>query len=73
VSNALLLDFIIAAAVAIVLVIVSPGLAVVGLVAIVVLVVCGLTFALDRRRTRRGGRSRRRAPHRPAARPARRR
>jgi hypothetical protein len=33
-----------------VLVIATPGLAITGLVALIVLALCGLTFALDRRR-----------------------
>ncbi|HWW90903.1 MAG TPA: hypothetical protein VNY35_09010 [Solirubrobacteraceae bacterium] len=44
-----------------VLVIATPGLAITGLVALIVLVLCGLMFALERRR----GPSRRRAPREP--------
>jgi hypothetical protein len=44
-----------------VLVIAAPGLAITGLVALIVLVLCGLTFALDRRRRP----ARRRAPREP--------
>jgi hypothetical protein len=49
----------IAVVAAIVLLIVSPGLAVVGLVALLVLVVCGLSFLFDgwRRRRHRPSRS----------------
>jgi ABC-type bacteriocin/lantibiotic exporter with double-glycine peptidase domain len=43
----------IAVVAAIVLLIVSPGLAVVGLVAVLVLVVCGLSFLVDGWRRRR--------------------
>jgi hypothetical protein len=45
-------------AAAAVLVIATPGLAITGLVALIVLALCGLTFALDRRRRP----ARRRAP-----------
>jgi hypothetical protein len=51
--NTLLTDVGIAAALAILVLIVAPGLAVVGLLAILVIVVCAVSFALDRRRTRR--------------------
>ena len=46
-NRTLAIDFLIAAVATIVLVIVSPGLAVVGLVAVLVLVVCGLTYLVD--------------------------
>jgi hypothetical protein len=59
------LDLLIALVAMIVLVIVSPGLAVVGLVAILVLVVCGVSFLIDRLRGRRGA-----PPPAPARRPA---
>jgi ABC-type bacteriocin/lantibiotic exporter with double-glycine peptidase domain len=56
----------IAVVAAIVLLIVSPGLAVVGLVAVLVLVVCGLSFLVDgwRRRRHRRPRSQTRRPAR---------
>jgi hypothetical protein len=45
--SALLIDLAIAGLVAFLVVILSPGLAVVGLLALAVLVVCGLSFAID--------------------------
>jgi hypothetical protein len=50
--NALLIDVGIAALVAILVIVIAPGLAVVGLLAILVLIVCAVSFALDRRRKR---------------------
>jgi hypothetical protein len=47
-----------------VLVIATPGLAITGLVALIVLALCGLTFALDRRR-QPGRRRTPREPRRP--------
>jgi ABC-type bacteriocin/lantibiotic exporter with double-glycine peptidase domain len=66
-----MIDFAIALGAMIVLVIVSPGLAIVGLIALLVLVVCGLSLLFDVRRRRRGGPPRaRRAPvRRPPGRP----
>jgi hypothetical protein len=65
----LLIDAGIAAVMAIFVLIVAPGLAVVGLLAILVVVVCAVSFALDSRRRKRSGepslkppRSRRPAP-----------
>jgi hypothetical protein len=49
---------------ALVLVIATPGLAITGLVALIVLALCGLTFALDRRR-KPGRRGPPREPRRP--------
>jgi Flp pilus assembly protein TadB len=46
---------------AVVLVIATPGLAITGLVALIVLALCGLTFALERRRRP----ARRRTPREP--------
>jgi hypothetical protein len=46
---------------ALVLVIATPGLAITGLVALIVLALCGLTFALERRRRP----ARRRTPRKP--------
>jgi hypothetical protein len=51
---------------AVVLVIATPGLAITGLVALIVLALCGLTYALDRRR-RPGRRHAPREPRRPDA------
>ena len=45
--SALLIDLAIAGLVAFLAVILSPGLAIVGLLALVVLVVCGLSFAIE--------------------------
>jgi ABC-type bacteriocin/lantibiotic exporter with double-glycine peptidase domain len=72
-SSTLKLDLLIAVGVAILLIIISPGLAVVGLIALVALVVCAGSFVFDRRRARRSGRDRRPPARRPPARPARRR
>ena len=68
--NTLMIDFTIALGAMVVLVIVSPGLAIVGLIALLVLVVCGLSFLFDVWRRRRGRRPpARRAPgRRPASR-----
>lgn len=64
--NTLLIDAAIAVILAIVAIVVAPGLAVVGLLAILVLLVCAVSFAVDRRRKRRStaSRPRRRAPAR---------
>jgi hypothetical protein len=47
-----MIDVGIAAVLAIFVVVVAPGLAVVGLLAILVAAVCGISFALDLRRRR---------------------
>ena len=75
--NTLIVDVGLALAAMILLVIISPGLAIVGLVAILVLLVSGLSFVFDAWRTRRRGRpaGRRPPPSRrppPPRRPARR-
>jgi type III secretory pathway component EscS len=49
----LLLDGLIAAAVAVVLLVVTPGVAIAGLLAIVILIFCAITLLADRRRLRR--------------------
>lgn len=71
-NRTLVLDFLIALVAMIVLVIVSPGLAVVGLVAMLVLILCGVSFVIDRLRRRRGapppGPARRPPSRRPPAR-----
>ena len=54
--NALLADVAIAAVLAILVIVIAPGLAVVGLLAILVIVICAITFAVDRRRSRRPAR-----------------
>jgi ABC-type bacteriocin/lantibiotic exporter with double-glycine peptidase domain len=55
--NALLIDCTIAAILTILVVVLAPGLAVVGLAAILVVLVCAISFALDRRsRSRRRSR-----------------
>ena len=69
--STLIVDIAIALAAMIVLVIISPGLAIVGLIAILVLVGCGLSFVFDTWRTRRRGRPVTRRPP-PPRRPARR-
>ena len=51
-------DFAIAVLAALVLVIVSPGLAIVGIVAIVVLIVCGVSLLVERHPIRRWRRRR---------------
>jgi hypothetical protein len=72
----LAIDFVIALLAMIVLVIVSPGLAIVGLVAVIVLIACGVSFLIDRLRARRRARppvvarrppSRRPPPRRPSS------
>ena len=45
--SALLIDLAIAGLVALLVVILSPGLAVVGLLAVAVLALCGISFAVD--------------------------
>jgi hypothetical protein len=56
----LLLDGLMAAAVAVVLLVATPGAAIAGLLAILVLIFCGLTLLADRRRARRAPPVRRR-------------
>jgi len=51
--NTVLIDAGIAALLAILVLIIAPGLAVVGLLAILVTVACAISFAFDRRRRRR--------------------
>jgi hypothetical protein len=51
--NTLLIDVGIALVLAILVVVISPGLAVVGMLALVVLLVCAISFGIDRRRKRR--------------------
>lgn len=50
----LLIDAGIALVLAILVIVLSPGLAVVGLLALVVVLICGLSFGVDRLRRRRG-------------------
>jgi hypothetical protein len=50
--NTLLIDAAIAAVLTILVVVLSPGLAVVGLIALVVVLVCTISFAFDLRRRR---------------------
>jgi hypothetical protein len=68
----LTIDLAIALVAMILLVIVSPGLAIVGLIAILVLIACGVSFLIDRMRGRRRARppapARRRPPTRPSTR-----
>jgi hypothetical protein len=65
----LIVDLGIAAVVAIVVLIVSPGLAVAGLIAVAVLLVCAITWLVDVRRWWRGSHRSRRAPRQPPRRP----
>jgi ABC-type bacteriocin/lantibiotic exporter with double-glycine peptidase domain len=51
--NTLLIDLGIAVVLAVLVVVISPGLAVVGLLALLVLLICGISFAIDLRRRRR--------------------
>jgi hypothetical protein len=51
--NTLLVDVAIAAILTILIVVLSPGLAVVGLIALVIVLVCAVSFARDARRRRR--------------------
>jgi ABC-type bacteriocin/lantibiotic exporter with double-glycine peptidase domain len=51
--NTLLVDAGIAVVLAILVIVISPGLAVVGLLAILVLLVCAVSFGVDRLRRRR--------------------
>jgi hypothetical protein len=48
----LLVDLVIAIALAVIVIVVSPGLAVVGLLALLVVLVCLLSFGIDRLRGR---------------------
>jgi ABC-type bacteriocin/lantibiotic exporter with double-glycine peptidase domain len=50
--NTLLIDAGIAAALAILILVIAPGLAVVGLLALLVVIVCAISFVLDLRRRR---------------------
>jgi len=50
--NPLLVDIGIALVLAILVIVISPGLAVVGLLALLVLLVCGVSFGIDRLRRR---------------------
>ena len=51
--NTLLADIAIAVILTILIVVLSPGLAVVGLIALLIVLICVVSFALDRRRRRR--------------------
>jgi ABC-type bacteriocin/lantibiotic exporter with double-glycine peptidase domain len=48
--NTVLIDIVIAAILTVLIVVLSPGLAVVGLIALLVVLVCAISFAFDRRR-----------------------
>lgn len=60
--NVLVVDATIAAVLTILVVVLAPGLAIVGLAAILVALVCAVSFARDRRRNRRRT-ARRQAAH----------
>ncbi len=51
--NILLTDAAIAAVIAIIVLIISPGIAVTGMIALAVLIVCAISLVLDIRRSRR--------------------
>ena len=51
--NVLLIDAAIAAAIAIIVLIISPGLAVAGMIALAVLIICAISLVLDTRRSRK--------------------
>ena len=59
--NPLYIDFLIAVTVAALVVIIISGVATVGLIAALVLAVCGVSLLIDRRRARHPKRLRRRA------------
>jgi ABC-type bacteriocin/lantibiotic exporter with double-glycine peptidase domain len=59
--NTLVVDAVIAVALAALVLIVAPGLAIVAMFAILVLIICGVSFLLDAKHVRAG---RRRAPQR---------
>lgn len=59
--NSLLFDFLVAVIVAALVVIIISGVATVGLIAVIVLAVCGASVLIDRRRARHPRRPRRRA------------
>ena len=48
--NTLVVDAVIALVLAILVIVISPGLAVVGILALLVLLICLISFAIDRRR-----------------------
>jgi ABC-type bacteriocin/lantibiotic exporter with double-glycine peptidase domain len=55
--NTVVIDIVIAAILTILIVVLSPGLAVVGLIALLVVLVCAISFAFDRwRRSKRPSR-----------------
>lgn len=63
--NRLVTDVGIAAVLAILVLVIAPGLAVVGLVALLVLAVCGISFAFDLRRHKPPRVAEARRPRRP--------
>jgi membrane protein implicated in regulation of membrane protease activity len=72
--NTLLIDAVIAASLVVIVLIVSPGLAVTGLIALLILAVCLVSFMFERWRRRRTkpprGRPRQQTPQRRAPRAA---
>lgn len=71
--NTLLVDAAIAIVLAILVIVLSPGLAVVGLLALLVVLLCGISFGIDRlrRRHRRNPAAELRRSRRPETRAAR--
>ncbi len=61
-------DMVIAVVVALIVLIVSPGLAISGILALIVLLVCSATLAIERRREHRTRGRRRRGPRKPSRR-----
>ena len=66
--NTLVADALIAVVLAALVVILAPGLAIVGMLAILVLIVCGVNFLLDAKQARAG--RRRAAPRRRSSGPS---
>ena len=67
----LLADVALAVALAVLVLIITPGLAFVAIFALLALIVCAASFAIDSRRRTRRVRSARRPPHRPGGAPRR--
>jgi UPF0716 family protein affecting phage T7 exclusion len=67
--NTLLTDIALAVGLAAIVLIVAPGLAVVGIVALLAVIICGVTFGFGALRRRRGGQMPRRPPVAAVSRP----